>query len=163
MYVDASSACMYVPHAHLVLSTVRRGHQSIWDWSYGALPCGCWPLNPGPLQIRVLLSTEPSFQLSSTYCFRSCFMWNPPVLFSLSCVLPSLPLFHSGLPLFLFLYSITCCLFSAWTLHSIIVRGDPFWSLWKQTMKNQRGTEGDRVRVGFRPHFCLVSHSSFKQ
>lgn len=91
-----------------------------------ALPCECWPLNPGPLQIQVLLSAEPSFQPSGAYGFRSCFVQSPPVLFSLSCVLPCLPPFHSGLFRFLFLYNIVCCLFpQPGRFISIIVRGDP--------------------------------------
>ena len=77
MYVDASSACMVCMY-HMPAWYPPRSEEDIRVsetevMGSCALPCGCWPLNSGPLQIRVLLSTEPSFQSSSTYRFRSCF------------------------------------------------------------------------------------------
>ena len=40
------------------------------------LPCGCWELNPGPLEKQsVLLPTEASLQLEIYSCFRMVVGW----------------------------------------------------------------------------------------
>ena len=42
--------CVCVPCVCLVPTEARRGYHIYWDWNYRQLPCGCWELNPGPLQ-----------------------------------------------------------------------------------------------------------------
>lgn len=41
--------CMSVYPKHATPSAARRGQQYHWNWSY-RLSCGCWKLNPDPLQ-----------------------------------------------------------------------------------------------------------------
>ena len=52
---------MYIcaPFVYIVPLEVRRGHWIPWN-KWTELLCGCWELNPCPLQEQpVLLTTEP--------------------------------------------------------------------------------------------------------
>lgn len=60
------------PECVLVPTEALRGLRSPWNWSYRQLQsCGCWELNPSPLEEqRVLWTTEPSLQPRGLCCHR---------------------------------------------------------------------------------------------
>lgn len=69
MYTFCLHACMYTA----CMFGARRGRQLSWNrscrWLW--LPCGCWELEPGPLQEQQAFSTaEPSLHSWNGYLFR---------------------------------------------------------------------------------------------
>lgn len=73
MYMDLMLAC----YLHRSEEAIRS-----WDWSYGSCepPCGCWNLNPGPLQEQVLNLSRDSSSPSGVYVVLE--LWTP--VFTLS-------------------------------------------------------------------------------
>ena len=64
-------ACMYMMYVFVV---TRRGHQitSTGVTESCEPPCGCWELNPGPLEVQpMFLITEPSLHPPWVFCHSS--------------------------------------------------------------------------------------------
>jgi hypothetical protein len=63
-YERVTCACAYVSLAYVVLGASQKKVCPGTEVTYSCeLPCGCWKLNPGPLQEQqVFLTIEPSLQ-----------------------------------------------------------------------------------------------------
>ena len=69
-YERVTCACAYVSLAYVVLGASQKKVCPGTEVTYSCeLPCGCWKLNPGPLQEQqVFLTAEPSLQLLKSLC-----------------------------------------------------------------------------------------------
>lgn len=71
IYLSILSACLYMHHVCAWCPVRSEGgvgspQTGVTD---GWPPCGCWELSTDPLQVQVLLSTEPILQPQVIYIY----------------------------------------------------------------------------------------------